>query len=102
MFSSQPPHYSFTLHPRDDAGARALDELRNRGLNSAANALAQSNDHILSFFKTLRAELAFYLGCVNLHEALGALEVSCVFPAPLPSEPARWRSEEHTSELQSH
>jgi len=30
------------------------------------NALAQSTDHILSFFAILRTELAFYVGCLNL------------------------------------
>jgi len=84
IFTHQAPHFTLTLHPRDEAGARALDGLRDRGLNSAANALAQSSDHILSFFKTLRAELAFYLGCVNLHEALGSLTVPRCFPIPSP------------------
>jgi len=91
IFSPRSPHYTLTLHPRDEAGARALGELRDRGLNSTANALAQSNDHILSFFKMLRSELAFYLGCVNLYEALAALAVACVFPSPRPAGGALWR-----------
>ncbi len=91
VFSPKSPHYTLTLHPRDEAGARALGELRDRGLNTSANALAQSNDHILGFFKALRSELAFYLGCVNLHEALGALDVACVFPTPQPAAAPLWR-----------
>ncbi len=91
LFSPRTPHYTLTLHPRDEAGARALGELRDRGLNTTANALAQSNDHILSFFKMLRAELAFYLGCVNLYETLGALKVACTFPDPKPLEEPFWR-----------
>jgi len=87
----QPPHYSFTLHPRDEAGARALGELRDRGLNTAANALAQSNEHILNFFKTLQKELAFYLGSINLYEALRALKAPLVFPTPKSPEQATWR-----------
>ena len=51
--------YSFTIPERDDNGARALGELHARGVNIAANALAQSVDHILGFFTSLRAELAF-------------------------------------------
>jgi len=66
------PSYSFTIPPRDDAGLRALGELQDRGLNQVANALAQSVDHILSFFGMLRAETGFYLGCVRLHERLVA------------------------------
>jgi len=33
-------------------------------------ALGQSTDRVLGFFRSLRRELAFYLGCLNLHEAL--------------------------------
>ena len=40
------------------------------GINLVANAVAQSADHIKSFFTMLRLELAFYLGCLNLHERL--------------------------------
>ncbi len=60
---------SFTFHiaDRDEAGARDLSQLRDRGINLVANALARSSDHILSFFTMLRTELAFYLGCLNLH-----------------------------------
>lgn len=70
VFSSQSPAYSYTLHPRDDAGARALANLEYQGVNLVANAAAQSADHIDSFFNMLRLELAFYIGCVNLAEKL--------------------------------
>ena len=48
-------------------GSKALSELKDRGINLVANALAQSADHIDSFFKMLRIELAFYIGCLNLY-----------------------------------
>ena len=60
----------FDVHPRDEAGARMLAELNDRGVNLVANALAQSTDHILSFFKLLCAETAFYVACCNLHDQL--------------------------------
>ena len=50
--------YTFRIADRDEGGARALGELRDRGINLAANALAQSTDHILSFFVMLQRELA--------------------------------------------
>jgi MutS domain V len=62
--------YTFRIADRDESGFRALAEMRGRGIVSVATALAQSTDHILGFFGALRAELAFYLGCVNLHEQL--------------------------------
>ncbi len=82
VFGPKPPGYTFHLHPRDESGAKALSTLRDKGLNLAANALAQSSDHILSFFTMLRTELAFYLGGVNLHEQLSQKDEPTCFPAP--------------------
>jgi MutS domain V len=79
-----PPSYSFHLHPRDESGARALSELYDRGVNLVANALAQSTDHILSFLTLLRTELAFYIGCLHLHESLERKGVPLSFPIPAP------------------
>ena len=70
LFTEKPPIFSFELHPRDEAGFRALAELRDRGNSLAANALGQSADHLRDFFRMLRAELAFYVGCLNLQEHL--------------------------------
>jgi hypothetical protein len=78
--------YSFEIHPRDDAGARALSDLTDRGLNHAANALAQSVDHILGFFRMLCNELAFYVSCVNLHEKLSEKGEPTSMPDPLPAD----------------
>ncbi|GAB4255173.1 MAG: DNA mismatch repair protein MutS [Thermoleophilia bacterium] len=85
LFTKRPPVYEFTIPERDDGGFRALAELRDRGLNLAANALAQSNDHILSFFRALRTELAFYVGCINLHERITDKGEPTCFPLPLPA-----------------
>lgn len=84
VFSQGPAEYSFELHPRDEAGARALATLRDRGVNLVGNAAAQSSDHVVSFFKLLRAEVAFYIGCLNLHERLAARGLPTTFPVPLP------------------
>lgn len=70
LFEEKPPVYRFELHPRDEAGAQALNALRNRGISLAATALGQSADHVRDFFGMLRAELAFYVGCINLHDQL--------------------------------
>ena len=82
-FANRSPSYSFTLPPRDQNGFKALEEIRGRGINHVANAVAQSADHIKSFFIMLRLELAFYLGCVNLHERLDAKGEPTSFPAPI-------------------
>jgi DNA mismatch repair ATPase MutS len=82
MLPPTEPVYSYHLHPRDDAGARALAELNDRGINLVANALGQSTDHILSFFQMLRTELAFYVGCLNLHDQLARKGEPTCFPLP--------------------
>jgi hypothetical protein len=78
--------YSFTIAPRDEAGARALEEIRGRGINHVANAVAQAADHVRSFFSMLRLELAFYLGCLNLHEALERKGEPTCLPTPVPAD----------------
>ncbi len=85
VFSQKSSIYSYTLHPRDQAGARALSELRDKGLNLVANAAGQSADHIDSFFNVLRLELAFYIGCLNLSENLAELGEPITFPDPAPA-----------------
>ena len=79
------PSYSFDVPERDEAGLRALAELQERGVNIAANTLAQSVDHVLGFLSSLRTELAFYLGCLKLKSTLETKgEPTCV-PAVLPA-----------------
>lgn len=68
--SVKKPAYSLTIPERDQAGFTSLSRLRDRGLSNAANSASQAAAHILSFFTTLRAELAFYVGCTNLYETL--------------------------------
>jgi len=89
VLSRKSPVYSFTLHPRDDHGARALGELKDRGINLVANAVAQSADHIDSFLTALRLELAFYIGCLNLAEQLAPMGEPIAFPAAVDSSERR-------------
>jgi hypothetical protein len=74
--------YSFTLPPRDEAGANILSDLTSRGINLVADAAAQSADHIGSYFTMLRGELGFYVGCLNLADRLAAKGVPTAVPEP--------------------
>jgi hypothetical protein len=74
---------SFQVAERDIAGFQALGDLRDRALRPAADAVGQATRHLLEFFGQLRAELAFYLGCVNLHRALSDRGGMVCFPDPL-------------------
>jgi hypothetical protein len=80
--------YTFFIAERDEAGMRTLSDLTSRGLNGTANALAQSTDHIKSFFEMLRAELGFYLGCLNLRDRLMTKGQQVCFPDPAGPAPA--------------
>jgi hypothetical protein len=87
IFGPKPPGHTYYLHPRDETGARCLSELKDQGVNLVANALGQSTDHILSFFQMLRTELAFYVGCLNLHQRLAQKREPICFPvATAPEE----------------
>jgi DNA mismatch repair ATPase MutS len=74
--------YSFALSPRDEAGGRILADLTSRGVNLVANAAAQSADHIKSYFTMLRAELGFYVSCLNLADRLADKGVPVTVPEP--------------------
>jgi len=74
--------YTYEIAPRDEIGLKTFSELNDTALNVVAKTAIQSSDHILSFFQTLRTELAFYIGCLNLHAKVAEMgEPSCV-PAP--------------------
>jgi DNA mismatch repair ATPase MutS len=83
LFAKRTPAFTYRLASRDEMGARALGELRARGINLVANALAQSADHVLSFFNLLKTEMAFYIGCLNLHDHLAEKGEPACFPIPV-------------------
>jgi hypothetical protein len=75
--------YVYEISDRDETGFRILSELSGQGISNAAVALAQSTDHILSFFNMLRLELGFYVGCLNLRDRLTRKGAPSCFPEPL-------------------
>ena len=82
LLGKRPAAYTFSIDPRDEGGARILSEMRERGINLVADALAQSADHILGFFKALKTELAFYVACLNLRDKLAPMGTPICFPQP--------------------
>lgn len=73
---------SLNIHPRDDSGCTDLSKRQERAINLIANALAQSAEHVLSFFIMLQTEIAFYIGCLNLYERLREKGEPVCFPSP--------------------
>jgi hypothetical protein len=84
LLGTEPIHYTYRVAERDEAGFRALAALESQGINLVADALAQSVDHILSFFSLLRFEIGFYLGCVHLNRALTERDLAICWPEPAP------------------
>ncbi|MFD2031471.1 hypothetical protein ACFSKM_16385 [Ancylobacter dichloromethanicus] len=64
--------------------------MQGRGLSLISDAIYQSAEHVLSFIKTLRAELAFYLACLNLKDRLDQIGEPLSFPEPIEAQ-ARFR-----------
>ncbi|HET9377094.1 MAG TPA: DNA mismatch repair protein MutS [Chthoniobacterales bacterium] len=94
VFADKLSGFVVRIHPRDESGAKALSELRDRGIHLVANALAQSADHIVSFFNILRTELAFYLGCLNLHEQVSQMGEPMSFPLAIANAQRRFSANE--------
>lgn len=85
---SPPGRLHFTLADRDEAGARALSELRDDVLHEVATVAAQANAHVLGFFRQLQWEAGFYVGCRQLHDRLREAGVGVCWPVPLaPHQP---------------
>jgi hypothetical protein len=82
LLGTEPLHYTYQVAERDQAGFQALADLQSQGINLVADALAQSVDHVLSFFALLRFEIGFYLGCVHLHQALTERDLGFCWPEP--------------------
>jgi hypothetical protein len=83
VWAKAPPGYTFHIDPRDETGAQIVSGMRHRGINGVAITLSQSADHVLSFFKTLQIELAFYMGCLKLHGKLAGKGEPVCFPMPV-------------------
>ncbi|HEU0197634.1 MAG TPA: hypothetical protein VFQ88_10525 [Nevskiaceae bacterium] len=75
-----PSNLTIQLNPRDATGARIFGEMRDLGFNEVANVLARATEHIQGFLENLRQELAFHVGCINLHHRLAGWGVPTVLP----------------------
>ena len=84
----QQGRFRFTIAERDEAGAQALAELRNDAIGEVAATLGRSCDHLVGFFRQLRWETGFYVGCLQLRQRLTELGISMCWPAPAASSEA--------------
>lgn len=75
-------HYTYVLPDRDESGAQALAEMRTRSIRETSEIVSESAESVLAFIDTLKEEIAFYLGCVNLWNKLKFLGAKVSFPIP--------------------
>ncbi|WP_424187574.1 MutS-related protein [Actinokineospora sp. G85] len=60
----------------DEQDWRAMAAFRAEALGDIAVAVTESAAHVTGYFRALRAELAFYLGCLNLAEDLAGVSAA--------------------------
>ena len=75
-------HYTYILPERDETGAQSLTEMRIRGILSVSSILGDSAENVLNFLNGLKVELAFYIGCINLHDQISQIGSPLCFPHP--------------------
>lgn len=68
---------------KDQNGMHMIGELRALAVAPTAGAVHESDRWLLAFFTTLRAELAFLVGCLELRDALGGTEARICMPDPV-------------------
>ncbi|QIS22625.1 MutS-related protein [Nocardia terpenica] len=65
--------------------------LRDRALAIIADVVDDAANHVQDFFRRLRTEIAFYLGCLTLHDRLSGAGLPLCLPTPHPAGTARLR-----------
>lgn len=65
--------------------------LRDRALSIIADVVDDATNHVQDFFRRLRTEIAFYLGCLTLHDRLSRAGLPLCLPTPHPAGTARLR-----------
>ncbi len=72
--------FSFTIDERDEAGFKALSEIKDRALFETATLLYKAVSGIVRFFETLKEEMAFYIGAYNLYKTITQNGYPICFP----------------------
>jgi len=79
----------FEIEPRNEAGLKVLEDMQAQAVRPLAVTVRRAADSILDFFGALRAELAFYIGALNLRARLSAKCEPMCFPTPAEKEPLK-------------
>lgn len=71
---------SVSISSKDEDGMKDLELRKARVISENVNVLAQAAEHVLQFFTSLRDEMGFYVGCLNLRETLMSSGLSVCIP----------------------
>lgn len=74
--------YTYKVPDQSESAARSFAQLKSEGIAQAASALAQATDQVLGWFRALRFELGFLVGCLNLEDRLAAKRETVAVPVP--------------------
>ncbi len=72
---------SFSVSENDLTGIKTLMKIKSKGISGIANILAQTSNSILKLLNTLKSELSFYIGSINLFERLKKMNLPVTFPS---------------------
>jgi hypothetical protein len=81
LFVKGPAGFTYRVADRDESGARAMADLRDRALLPVTHTIATAVENVLHFVEVLRTEVGFYIACLNLHDQLRGIGEGIVFPS---------------------
>ncbi|MBF6170728.1 MutS-related protein [Nocardia blacklockiae] len=81
----------FRVTDEPDPEFDPVAQLYDRAVAVIADVVADAADHVQDFFRRLRTELAFYLGCLTLHDRLRGAGLPLCLPTPHPAGSPRLR-----------
>lgn len=73
---------SYTLAEQDHRGEEDLEFRKDRALLDAADSLVQAAEDLEAFLHQFKTELSFYVGALNLYDALKKNNLPVCFPVP--------------------
>ncbi|RDI51076.1 MutS-related protein [Nocardia mexicana] len=83
--------HAFRVIEEPEAEFDPVMQLRGRALAGIADVVNDAADHVQDFFRRLRDELAFYLGCLTLYDRLTGAGLPVCLPTPHPAGTPRLR-----------
>ncbi|MEV4125029.1 DNA mismatch repair protein [Nocardia sp. NPDC049707] len=83
--------HAFRVIDEPDPEFDPVAKLRDRAVATIADVVHDAADHVQDFFRRLRTELAFYLGCLALHDRLSRTGLPLCLPTPHPAGTPRLR-----------